>query len=545
MRTTIVAATLGASAWAAGVELAVDANRDGVVVTRSAASPRLPEDRTAPDKPFLFWLNDDQDDKAYYESWPVRKPDRQDGVIRSARDLEDFARLHVRLPPGARGDDQLVFSLEALAGEPAIRIFPSEDARGRDLYLTAPDGGARQIAQPWNTALGVVSPRRPLTVYAATANGGRLRGAVTPLLFEGAGRGTGVLTVTHVRGGRAMRGSAQVHLEIRHVKEMYGRVNAPWPLSKKPWDVLDASPEIPDLTWHDDPMGRPFRRPWDEEPVKIVWVYGWLKQGDENYRMATVHSGETIFKRLWHRGYRGRLIMFRWETRKHTLAMGLKQSEYRAYKFGPVLRDHVATLPENEQVFVTAHSLGNVVLLEALKVGLDCDAVLFQQAAVPASAFDPNPDLALPAHRGQPASRYAGYLADCTVPIYSLYNAQDATWLGWNIVQEKFKPHSEWTKKYKPSPEGGAARLKYWWFFERPVTDPHEQLAFVERARTNALGAEARTAGAVRKAVDLDGRAFRFGSGHVSQWSLNPQRTTVFYNLVLDLLGQPYVGAGQ
>ena len=69
----------------------------------------------------------------------------------------------------------------------------------------------------------------------------------------------------------------------------------------------------------------------------VVWIYGWLKSGEGLYEMATTQAGETIFKRLWHRGYRGRLCVFSLADRETRYAYGLLESEYRAYKSAPAL----------------------------------------------------------------------------------------------------------------------------------------------------------------------------------------------------------------
>lgn len=90
---------------------------------------------------------------------------------------------------------------------------------------------------------------------------------------------------------------------------------------------------MPELVPYVDRQGHDFEAPWSESDEVIVWVYGWLRSGEGLYEMATTQLGETVFKRLWHRGFRGRLIYYRWPTQKPRLSYGLLQSEYRAYKY--------------------------------------------------------------------------------------------------------------------------------------------------------------------------------------------------------------------
>ena len=44
----------------------------------------------------------------------------------------------------------------------------------------------------------------------------------------------------------------------------------------------------------------------------------------------------------------------------------------------------------------------------------------------------------------------------------------------------------------------------------------------------------------MHEAFDLDRAPYHFGTGHVVAWAWNPQRTTAFYNLVLDLFNIRY-----
>jgi hypothetical protein len=46
--------------------------------------------------------------------------------------------------------------------------------------------------------------------------------------------------------------------------------------------------------------------------------------------------------------------------------------------------------------------------------------------------------------------------------------------------------------------------------------------------------------GLIDESYDLDRPPYSFGPGHVVAWSWNPQQTTTFYNLVLDLFNIRY-----
>ena len=74
--------------------IAVDANRDGDIVFEGDSA-----DTTSREKPFRFWINDDDDGRTNEEAEivPAADEDHADGTVQTMRDLEDFARIHLRL----------------------------------------------------------------------------------------------------------------------------------------------------------------------------------------------------------------------------------------------------------------------------------------------------------------------------------------------------------------------------------------------------------------------------------------------------------------
>ena len=69
------------------------------------------------------------------------------------------------------------------------------------------------------------------------------------------------------------------------------------------WMKRGQRPTEPGFYWIRYPQ-------FPETDDEVIWIYGWLKSGAGLYAMATTQPGETIFKRLSHRGYRGRLTFF-------------------------------------------------------------------------------------------------------------------------------------------------------------------------------------------------------------------------------------------
>ncbi|MFV2089618.1 MAG: hypothetical protein ACC642_03090, partial [Pseudomonadales bacterium] len=102
----------------ADVRIGVDWNGDGLIQTRDGS--RVPLDAPTESRPFVFWINHDQDDiDTGGETWPIARRDSSTPVEDSIRDLEDFTRLRVEidgldtLPADAR------LTLEWIGGDPA------------------------------------------------------------------------------------------------------------------------------------------------------------------------------------------------------------------------------------------------------------------------------------------------------------------------------------------------------------------------------------------------------------------------------------------
>lgn len=542
-----------ASASANSLQLAVDTNGDGLIVFPGRAYSNAPSDTTAQTEPFLFWLNYDQDDVADYESWPLDNPDYQDDKIGSVRDLEDFTRLHILFDDWIsyidKSNTKLVFEIETHSDRPGINLIASADNEGTRTYLLNDEAAANQFALNNGNILGSLTKSNRIEIDLAQFDSQSIHNNRLCFLFEGSGIGRGALRASIMSEDQTVAISNPLHFEIRHVKTFYQRIQTTWPKNIKKPNSYIRQPPIPQLDWQPDPMDHPFQAAWNEGDDWIIWIHGWVNQTKDRYPRATTHATETVFKRLWHQGFRGRFVLYRWPTLKNDKGEGLQHSEYRGYKSAPSLMDYIDTIPKDKRIHVTAHSLGNVVLMESIKLGLSASDAIFQCSAIPAECLDPSEELTLsklekaktPTHAGE--FGYRGYVENSNTRIYSLFNPNDFTFFGWNIVQKDLKPSGGIIDgyKYRPwLPEGKRIRLRTWWLFSRSVKDPHEAMAFASKSRSHALGAEARVKGLVHEAFNLDKNPHNFGTGHVVMWSWNPAPTMAYYNLLLDLMNLPH-----
>lgn len=535
---------------APAISAAADINGDGIIQLDDSGP--APSDISTPATPFVFWLNDDQDDLNLYESWPHDNPDASNEKIGSLRDLEDLARLHIRVNGASPGDNlwlKLSWAVNSAAA-PAIRVWQAQDPNGSRAYLLDEKAGIEQLSHAHaHSALGVVRQQQALFMQLHAFD---LQGSETllPLLFEAIEAGSGRLRVELIARQQVLA-QTYVDMELRPVKTFYDRVAVPWPDEITfPYKYKGQPPQAK-LTWEPESFGYSFQKPWYEDDNIVVWVHGWIPNDDENYRRTLVFSFETMFKRLWHQGYRGRVIHFHWPTRKVQGAFGLLTSEYLALKSAEPLYRFAQTLPKNKRLHITCHSLGGVILAEALRLGLDFDNAIFQVSAVPAESFDSSATLLVPELVNTPTPRdndrwgWADYIGSSNTRVYNFFNPHDITWVGWNLAQKEAKPYWKYNRTYKYFPDeanGEHFRLKYWWFFSRPVKDRHEAMAYALNSKTQALGAEARVHGLVHQNFDLAKEPFEFGNDHVAAWRWNPQLVMPYFNLMLDVFNIPYNG---
>jgi len=271
---------------------------------------------------------------------------------------------------------------------------------------------------------------------------------------------------------------------------------------------------------------------------------------------------ETMYKRLYWAGYNGRLAAFSWPTLTTSWippsAGHYNKSEWIAWKSGKALKDYfdyLRTLPRlaGYTINVAAHSMGNVVTGEALLEGANVDNYVMMQAAISASCYDGSTSLyqtIFVDRDAQPRQQtpldasqmgYRLYLSGVGVNynFVNFYNTNDfalvnGTWYGipanWRQNNLNWKP--DWYYLFD------GTNSWYTKATNRLITDSFESMAFVSRSRSEAVGAEPRTAGPVDTILSVD-LADQFGFGytrpdHSGQFTRNIQVVLPFYNTLLD-----------
>ena len=568
--------------------LAVDGNRDGQM---SFDDPFVRDaDKTTSDKPYRFWLNDDDDTAFDYdnetgrqigpreeEQIPPAYPDYSLHHINSKRNLEDFARLWIDLSGATDALEwgmQIGLKWRNVTGAPAINIYPSADGDGSYGYLTDDAAAGDQIAGVFNDAVRDKNDKQTVDangIFIFKSDYWNDLSDDNPkkcLLFEGASEGKGELTIVFLdQNGNELAEGGSVWLDLKNIKDMYERAKAQPENIVAPYDL--NPPFTGPVNYVPDPNGHEFQKPWDQSEQCVVFVHGWNMSYDDY-----ISFSEIMFKRLWQQGYKGHFAAFRWDTRKSDGPFDTGEynwSENRAFVYGTALNSLVTNLSGSYTVSIVGHSMGNIVCGEALRQGMRVRNYLLMEAAIPMSCYDTNaPQLArlvdqdtqyhTPDYHMTPGSNestlgYRGYLESVSGTLTNFFNPEDwALATGFTLGEE-----TNWEKNqinYKPDGEVAGAVHDAAWSYQydityplnqratvlsgeyRNVTDSWEMKAFVARSRTKAAGVLGYVGGHIGAKISLrDDYGFgRERSDHSGQFLRNIQKLDPLYQKMRDTL---------
>jgi len=342
---------------------------------------------------------------------------------------------------------------------------------------------------------------------------------------------------------------------------MYERAKAEPETIDPPYNYTYPANDPPsiDMTFVQDPNGNApdySTASWAESKQYIIFVHGW----NQDYYHST-NFAETMFKRLWHRGYKGRYAAFRWPTYyagswdpTGFITGRYNDSEYIAWKAGQALVAYINYLLSAYVRDVAAHSLGNVVVGSALQQGLAINNYALLHAAVPAYCYDtttadldqfnyPTPDY--DTDQATSGLAYRGELSSVPANLINFYDARDAALDGWRYNNQIYRPQissSYFSGYYYYHPDDPATEklgIVFQASVGRFVRTQHEAMAYVDASRTLTVGAEGRTAGSVSSDIDTDAN-YGFGLDNSAEWNKGIQTLTPFYNQLLDEFNLPY-----
>jgi pimeloyl-ACP methyl ester carboxylesterase len=287
--------------------------------------------------------------------------------------------------------------------------------------------------------------------------------------------------------------------------------------------------------------------PQDTNTPYILFVHGWNQERWEKDRYA-----ETAFKRLYWQGYHGRFGSFRWPTDYDFGGIGdswnnpitdprnFDNSELTAWRSAAGLLNKLNDLnteyPGN--VYVIAHSMGNIVTGEALRLAVTNQVVntyVAMQGAVAAHAYDPTTTtralvtiLGISEDSGTP-NRYAEYYTN-GASCYFNSSTGAATYVNFYNTNDYALGASLWQFNQNLKPDGGSLPYPGYFYdsssgfyringstttYLNFPTNTYEIFAYGDEARCYALGAQQNVGGKFSgNQVELDIAPYSFTEKH-------------------------------
>lgn len=414
------------------VELGVDLDRNDIIeFDKLDADNNLvaSKDRTSLNRPFRFWINNDYDAVLYKDQPP--KLDRKtcgdlktengrqvceqddyrkggsniDGAnltrIESIRDLEDFIPLALRIAPWSGKVEGIKIKVRAVGIR--VNLFKGEWKEGSE-YLTNASVAAEQVKADHLVTLDAnwwEVPRALIEVQGGGTGTGLAR-----FILEGLS-GTDrcgdnpkdcYLEVRLEDASGAEVVSSKTYLQLYDITAFYDHYSVGTGTSGPPSASADPPIQAASRSL------KPNLRVPATDGSYILFVHGWRMKAAERVNFA-----ETALKRLYWSGYQGRFGLFSWPTeyfdkppwvtstveqlfRVLGNAQNYDNSEAIARRSGAPLASLLsAGSLSTFKVSVFAHSMGNVVVSEALKQASTTlvNTYVATQAAETADAYNP------------------------------------------------------------------------------------------------------------------------------------------------------------
>lgn len=532
------------------VKLQLDVNHDGNMDLTSYGP-----DNTFPYQPYELWANNNFDRLHTVDLSDSEQDDLQTApqpdcnytdalgfrTIPCQRDLEDYARLWIcgvtsnllaALPAGASITLSMNqtpsylnnYTINSDVGQPTIDLFAAADLDGGIGYLTNSTIASNQI----NTTLCPFVQRfGPASSFELNNLENHL--PTTHFIWCGVSNGIGQLTLT-ISDGSNIIGQTSTYIQVDDVKQMYER----WTVGDNP-NLAPANKAI--LATDGLEAGeQAFEYPLstDTNTPYILHVHGWNMPSWEKDRYA-----ESEFKRLYWQGYQGRFGELRWPTFYNFPLEAFQwqaadlqnydNSEFNAWQSATGLLNLLTNLDTKYpgQVYITAHSMGNVVAGEALRLAGTNRVVntyVAMQGALPSQTYDPNATTrSIPSleDNGTP-NRYADYYTN-GASCYFNGSAGAGTYVNFFNTNDYALNVNNWQLNQNLKPDFGYGYNSLDGFYEGVLTttllsfptNTYLIFAHCDEARCYALGAQPNVGGVFSSnQVELDLPPYNFGNTH-------------------------------
>jgi len=556
------------------VSLAFDVNHDGAIDT-SFGGP----DNNSVSSPYVVWANNNYDrghtvDGTDFEQDDLGPVDVGRGglvpdcqyitngypAIPCTRDLQDYFRLWTPGISAVLAAAPTNYTVQiTLTGTGQIRIFQASEANGGTNYLFDEAMASNQVANSASLYVGLLTSNLPVILNDL---------GTEHFIFCGARIGSAQLDLQVLDGNGNVVADAPAYLQINDIKQMYERFTVGDVPTNTPLTVavMDAS----DLPTNPPVSAFQYTAPQTTNIPYILFIHGWNMERWEKDRFA-----ESEFKRLYWQGYQGRFGSFRWPTGHDFGGIGdswdnpitdprnFDNSEFTAWQSATGLTNLLTQLNAEYpgHVFLTAHSMGNVVAGEALRKLATpiVNTYIAMQAAVASQAYDPTTPtrslvyLGVNLDDGTP-NCYADYYTN-GAPSYfndsigaenyvNFFNTNDyalnvALWqLNQDLKPDNGLPYPG----YHYSSSSGFYRINglITTYLNFP-SDTHEIFAYGDEARCYALGGQANVGGPFKvgvayKQIDLGQLPYNFAGAHKfhsGEFRSDNAQRAAFWNAIL------------
>jgi hypothetical protein len=303
------------------------------------------------------------------------------------KDLEDYARLWTSGISNVMAVMPTNYTVQlTLTGTGAIRLFRAYETNGGTNYLFDLPTAQAQVSNSASLYVGMLSASTPIILTNRTDH----------YIWCGVSNGNAQVDLQVLDGNQNVVADSAAYIQLVDIKQMYERWSVGDSGSVAPTNTAYLAQEsLPPFT---PAFQYPYDPAYDTNDTYILLVHGWNMELWEKDRFA-----ETAFKRLFWQGYKGRFGFFRWPTyfdfpiESFSLqaidVRNYDNSEYNAWRSAQGLLNKLEDLNAKYpgKVYLLAHSMGNVVAGEALRLAGTNQVVntyVASQAAVPAHTYD-------------------------------------------------------------------------------------------------------------------------------------------------------------
>jgi hypothetical protein len=361
------------------VEVVPDYNRDGMINDEDRG-------KVTEEKPFVFWLNDDDDGNTepHYGDIPGTNTDGADMVVNDLRDLVDFFPVQLRIKEMLKvlPEDEYTYKISHPTGAfhfiemPDVHPDSNPEAQGAGSYLRNQTMADDAMARPMNDTAGDGSE---LSIEYLDA----VKNDMGVLLFEStsATNQSFELIVTKNGGGEVARITRAIPVEMVEVEKMFWRSNIrPAAAGQAPEAVVKPTSEKFKASRKDQ---------W------FVFCHGYNVSEE-----AAREWNSEVFKRLHQEGSDARFVGITWEGNQGQFDVSLFfekmftpdywRNAYNAFSSSHALATEINGLTgsSKSKTVIAAHSLGNMVVSSAIcDHGLKAGQYFMFNSAVPREAY--------------------------------------------------------------------------------------------------------------------------------------------------------------